>query len=114
MAMFAMAIPISPGKTEAWKSLINDLNGSQRTGFVASRRAMGVRERTFFQSTPMGDMVIVTLEGENPASAFQRFGQGTDAFTKWFLERVKAVHGLDLAAPPPGPMPEMVIDSHPG
>ena len=74
MAMFAMAIPISPGKTEAWKSLINDLNGSQRTGFVASRRAMGVRERTFFQSTPMGDMVIVTLEGENPASAFQRFG----------------------------------------
>ena len=114
MALFAMAVPIPAGKTEAWKGFMNELKGSQRAGFAASRRALGVRERTFLQHTPMGDMVIVTLEGDNPAGAFQRFGQGSDPFTRWFIEQVKSIHGLDLTAPPPGPMPEMIIDSQPG
>jgi hypothetical protein len=25
---------------------------------------------------------------------------------------VSDIHGMDLSAPPPGPMPEQVIDSH--
>jgi hypothetical protein len=33
---------------------------------VESRRQAGVRERTFLQSTPIGDFVIVTLEGDDP------------------------------------------------
>jgi hypothetical protein len=35
----------------------------------------------------------------------------TDAFATWFLERVKAVHGVDLAGPMPGSPSELVIDS---
>ncbi|MEI6621078.1 MAG: hypothetical protein WCP28_04155 [Actinomycetes bacterium] len=111
MAMFAMALPIVPGKTEQWSALIAELNGPRSADYRASRNSLGVRERTFLQHTPMGDFVVVTLEGDNPAAAFGAFGQGSDEFTAWFVAQVKEIHGVDLASPPPGPLPELVIDS---
>ena len=113
MAMFAMAFPILPGKTDAWREFIKDLGTTRKAEFEASRQAQGVRERTFLQPTPMGDFVVVTLEGEEPAHAFMAFAQGTDAFTTWFKENVANLHGVDLSAPPTGPLPEQVIDSGP-
>jgi len=56
-------------------------------------------------------MVIVTLEGDNPGEAFAKFGQATDDFTNWFVDEVKVIHNFDLRMPPPGPLPELVIDS---
>lgn len=53
----------------------------------------------------------MTLEGEDPAGAFTKFGQGTDSFTDWFKRQVREIHGMDLAAPPPGPLPKQIIDS---
>jgi hypothetical protein len=111
MALFAMAFPIPAGKTDRWKKFTSELKGPRRSDFAASRKRMGVRERTFMQKTPMGDIVLVTLEGEDPAGAFQRFASSGDDFTKWFLAEVSAIHGVDLTKPPPGPMPELVLDS---
>jgi LmbE family N-acetylglucosaminyl deacetylase len=110
MALMAVAFPIAPGKTADWRKFIGELNGARRGEFVASRKIMGVRERTFLQPTPMGDMVLVTLEGDNPAEAFGRFVNSTDPFTVWFLAQAKELHGIDLRQPA-GPMPELVIDS---
>jgi hypothetical protein len=111
MALMAVAFPIVPGKNDDWRKFIGELNGARRAEFVASRKAMGVRERTFLQPTPMGDMVIVTLEGDDPGKSFGRFVSSTDAFTLWFLGRVKEIHGVDLTQAASGPMPEQVIDS---
>src|SRR5687767_11171524 len=97
--LMAIAIPISTGKTEQWKKFTSDLKTKYSTSYNESRKKLGVRERTFFQSTPMGDMVIVTLEGENPGEAFMKFGQSTDEFTKWFVSQVKDIHGIDLSQP---------------
>jgi hypothetical protein len=111
MALFAMAIPLPPGNTEQFKKFISEINGARRAEFVESRKRLGVRERTFLQHTPHGDMVVVTLEGANPQQAFAQFGQGTDAFTTWFKKQVAEIHGIELGAPPPGPMPELIVDS---
>jgi hypothetical protein len=111
MALMAVAFPIVPGKTEDWKKFIAELNGARRAEFVASRKSIGARERTFLQPTPMGDFVVVTLEGDNPGESFGRFVSSTDPFTLWFLEQVKAVHGIDLKQAASGPMPQQVIDS---
>jgi hypothetical protein len=59
----------------------------------------------------MGDFVIVTLEGDDPVSAFKNFGTGNDDFTNWFFESVNEIHGFDLRKPPEGPLPELVVDS---
>jgi hypothetical protein len=111
MALFAMAVPVPSGKLATWEKFIEELNGAKRAEYVANRKSLGVRERTFHQQTPMGDLVIVTLEGDDPEAAFARFAQGDDAFTRWFLKQVKDIHGIDLAAPPPGPPPRLVVDS---
>jgi hypothetical protein len=111
--LFAMAIPVVPGKEQEWRQFINELKDQRYEDFQASRRKLGVRERTFLQETPMGALVVVTLEGENPEQAFADFAKGNDAFTRWFLESVKSVHGVDLSAPPPGPLPSLLVDTGP-
>jgi len=111
MALFAIAIPILPDKMKEFDAFIGELNGARKADFVASRKRLGVRERTYHQHTPMGDLVIVTLEGDDPAGAFARFAEGSDPFTTWFKQKVMEVHGVDLAAPPPGPPPKQMVDT---
>lgn len=112
MATLALAIPILPGKTDQWRRFIADLLGARREAYQASRRRIGVHERAYFQSTPHGDLVILTLEGADPAAAFAQIGAGTDEFTQWFAQQVRTLHGVDLTQPVPGPLPELVVDSH--
>ncbi len=111
MSLMAVAFPILPGKTDAWRAWMAELNGPRHDDFADSRRRAGVHERTFLQSTPMGDLVIVTLEGEDPARAFGQMTGADDAFTAWFLEQVLAVHGVDLKEPMTGSPSELVVDS---
>jgi hypothetical protein len=111
MAMFAIAIPVLAGKADQLNKLTGELGGSRKSDFVANRKKLGVRERTFFQQTPLGDMVIVTLEGEDPEAAFAKFGQGSDPFTTWFKREVKDIHGVDLDAPPQRALPKLIVDS---
>lgn len=111
MALMAIAVPILPGKTGQWRRFIEELNGPRRSEFEASRRRLGVHERAFFQSTPQGDLVIVTVEGADPEGAFRQFGTGTDEFTRWFVQQVKEIHGMDLSQPAQWPMPELGLDS---
>jgi hypothetical protein len=58
----------------------------------------------------MGDLVIVTLEGDDPARSFGQMVSATDAFTVWFLERVKPIHGVDLSIPMKSPS-DLVLDT---
>ena len=112
MSIMAVTFSILPGKTPQWRTWMRDLNGSRREDFVASRSRVGVHERTFLQQTPMGDFVIVTLEGEDPEHAFEKMMSATDPFTTWFLGRVQgASPGVDLSAPMRGPQSELVVDT---
>ena len=109
--LFAMAIPILQGKEKEWKRWHDELRTSRYDDFANSRKKLNVHERSFLQHTPMGDLVIVTLEGDDPQSAFAKFASANDEFTKWFVEGVKQTHGVDLTQPPPGALPEEIIDS---
>lgn len=109
--IFAIAIPILPGKEAEWKKWHHELKTTHYADFVASRKKMNVHERTFLQHSPMGDMVIVTLEGDDPESAFKNFGTAKDAFTDFFVAGVKNAHGIDVRQPPSGALPELILDS---
>ena len=112
MPMMAVAFPILPGRTAEWRAWMDEVNGPRRQEFVDSRRRAGVHERTFLQPTPMGDLVIVTLEGDDPGRSFGQMMGATDAFTTWFLANVQVVHGMDLSVPMPGgPPSELVVDT---
>jgi len=107
----AVAFPILPGKTPEWRAWQAELNGPRYQEFVESRQRAGVHERTFLQPTPMGDLVIVTLEGDDPEHAFGRMMSANDAFTAWFIEMGKAIHGLDPSVLTNGSPSELVVDS---
>jgi hypothetical protein len=109
--LMAVAFPIVPGKTAEWHTFIGELNGPRHKEFADARRRAGVRERTYLQATPMGDLVIVTLEGDDPARSFGQLMAAKDEFTTWFLERVKAIHGVDLTAPMTEAPSRLVVDS---
>jgi uncharacterized protein DUF6176 len=111
MPLMAVAFPILPGKTAEWRTWMDELNGARREDFVASRRAAGVHERTFLQPTPMGDLVIVTLEGDDPGHAFGKIMSADDEFASWFLARAQEIHGVDLSVPPTSAPSELVIDT---
>ncbi len=110
MSVMAIAIPIKPGKTGAWRKWTDELNGPRQDEYASSRKRVGLRERTFLQQSPQGDLVIVTLEGDDPERAFAKMMQASDPFTSWFLDQVKEIHGIDLAN---GEMtvPTLVVDS---
>ena len=99
MALFAVCMPILPGKKEKWLEKMAEIGEEPgRTFFRQSREAAGVHERSFLQETPNGDFVILTFEGDDPAAGF---GQIMANMPPDFAEFAKEVHGLDAGAPPP-------------
>ena len=40
-----------------------------------------------------------------------KLGPSQHEFDTWFKEKILEVHGLDVTKPPPGPMPELYLDS---
>jgi len=111
MKMIALTFPILPGKTDAWRAWVRELTTSRRTEYEDNRRRLGARERTYLQRTPHGDVVIVTIEAEDPLGALAALGQGHDEFTAWFVEKVIEFHGVDLRQPMTGPPNELVAET---
>ena len=112
MATLAFALPLTPGKTEAWLRWGDELLGERRAEYEASRRRLGVTvERCFLQHTPQGDLNVVVLEAEDLAVAFHRVATSQEPFDVWFSEKAKEYFsGLDLGQPLPGPLAELVFD----
>lgn len=110
--LFAMSVPILPGKTEQWKKFRDELNGKYADAFTESRKKLHVHERTFYQTSPQGDFVTFTIEGEEPEKAFRNFASANDQFSQWFTKEVKEIHGVDLRNPSSASLPKLVIDSH--
>ena len=107
MALLSMCFPILPGKLQKWQEMINSWNdplSKAQTNKV--REDAGVYERTFLQKTPNGDLIIITLEGDDPAECFAKM---ISAMPDEFADFVLDVHGFDMKGPPP--LPQLVYDS---
>lgn len=111
MALMAVAFPIAPGQSAKWHAWMEELTGARWAEFVASRRDAGVRERTFLEPTPMGELVIVTLEGDDPLASFAKMVSKDDEFTRWFIQNANAAHGIDLSQPMAEAPSSLIIDS---
>ena len=110
-AMLALAVPIVPGKLDQWRTVMRELAGPRRAEWQEQRRQLRMRERIFLQHTPDGASAIVVLEGADLPNAMHAIGTADDEFSRWLRQQVLETEGLDLAAPPPGPLPALVADS---
>ena len=110
MAVNAMALPILPGKLEAWRQYNSQINGPRRSEFEDMMRRHGfTRWLVWRQQTPQGDLLIVFQEIKGQEITRESIRASDHAFDIWFKEQIKGITGLDLNQPPPGPPPELVL-----
>lgn len=106
---FCIALPVLPGKREMAKEFARIATIDRRRELEASERRLGIeKECLFLQQTPQGDLFLVYFEAADPMRASQQFGASKDSFDQWFKDQVKAITGVDLSQPPPGPLPEAI------
>jgi hypothetical protein len=108
MERTVLPFPVLPGADAA---VIARRFLEQPQQYVESRKRLGIAlERVYLQTTPMGDFVVAYIESE------RSFGETTAAMLasdleidKFFVEKVRDIHGMDLTQPPPpGPPPETI------
>jgi hypothetical protein len=58
-----------------------------------------------------GSFILVWFEGD-VEKAFADLAASDDEFVVWFRDQVLDVTGVDLAAPPDGPPPAVLVDWH--
>ena len=109
--VLAMALPILEGQMERALKFNADLSGERHNEYKAIFSANGLHERHFLQAAPIGDLVVVVLEGENPQESLQKIAHSTDAFSKWYVGEVMATHGVDLPSASMGKLPGLISDS---
>jgi hypothetical protein len=109
MASLALALPCLPGGADKLRSLAEQCRGARRQEFEDFHRRVGLSDEAWYlQSTPQGELFVLTLGGD-PLGAMSKLAASTEPFDRWFKDRAKEIHGVDFNQPLPGPPPEQVF-----
>ena len=104
--------PILPGQIDRARRVIKDIAGPRQKEMADSRLAKGVtRESTWLQSSPMGDILLVYLEGEDIVQANREFATSRSPFDVWMKQELKTATGLDYNEPIPFNLFEALIET---
>ncbi len=100
MTAFAFALPILPGKQEAWRRCLQEMLDVYRTDYEALRHQLGVtRMVLWLTETPHGNTVIVRIEADELETLLSNLVASDLLFNRWLRQRVLELHGLDITQP---------------
>jgi hypothetical protein len=103
-------LPILPGKTEAARAFLQELEGPRKQELAACGQSVGIdREVWAIQQTPQCDFFVAYMAGEDIAEAFKQVAASQSEFDRWF-KQLQETTGADLNTPPPGPISEILTD----
>jgi len=98
MSGIVLTFPILSGKVEAWRRFCQELSGSRRQLFEASRQRLGITfERLALVETAFGAMAVTTLEAIDVDRALGQIIASELPFDIWYRERLQKLHGINLA-----------------
>ena len=111
MSGIVLTFPILTGKVEAWRRFCQELSGSRRLSYEASRQRMGItRERLALVETTFGATAVTTLEAPDVDRALGQIIASEIPFDVWYRERLQKLHGINLAGyeqfAQPAPLPD--------
>src|SRR5215211_5773920 len=110
MGVFNGVFPIQAGKEEEARAFAAETSGPRRPDFAAHLTRAGVSRETWaLQETPMGSFMLVWFEGD-VEKAFTDLASDQSDFGTWLRAEVEQITGVDLSAPPQGPLPDVVLD----
>jgi len=91
--------------------MVEEVKGPRREEFEAQQRRLGItRQELWLQRTPQGDIVIVFLEGDDPAQMMPKMAASNHPTDIEFRRFILDVHGIDVAQPTPGPLSELMVE----
>jgi hypothetical protein len=112
MSVFNGLFPILPGKEVAARAFAAETIGARKADFEALQAQSNVTRETWaMQETPMGSFMLVWFEGD-VEKAFGDLATESSEFVQWFRSQVNDITGVDLAAPPEGPLPDVLVNWH--
>jgi hypothetical protein len=98
MSGIVLTFPILAGKVEAWRRFCQELAGSRRKPFEASRQQLGITcERLALVETPFGSTAVTTLEAPDVAQALGQIIASNRSFDVWYRDKLQELHGINLA-----------------
>lgn len=98
MSGIVLTFPILAGKVEAWRRFCQELAGSRRQTYEASRHRLGItRERLALLETAYGSTAVTTLEAPDIDRALGRIISSALPFDVWYRERLQELHGVNLS-----------------
>jgi hypothetical protein len=98
MSGIVLTFPILAGKVEAWRRFCQELSGSRRKPYEASRQRLGItREQLALVDTAFGATAVTTLEAPNVAQALGQIIASVLPFDIWYREQLQKLHGINLA-----------------
>jgi hypothetical protein len=111
MSGIVLTFPILSGKVEAWRRFCQELSGSRRQLYIASRQRLGITfERLALVETAFGSMAVTTLEAPDVDRALGQIITSDIPFDVWYRERLQKLHGINLAGyekyAQPTPLPD--------
>jgi hypothetical protein len=110
MAAVGFVVPVVPGKEQADRDWMNEMDGSRRDEYESVWKKHGLtRHAVWQQVTPDGTVDVVFLEADDIPTAMKGITSSDDEFSRWFRERVQDVHGIDLTSEAP-PTSEQIHD----
>lgn len=111
MSMIVITTPIPPEKYAEWRNAMSEFAGPRREEYTAARARQGVtRQGVFVDQGPQGPTEIMVMEADDPGQALQMIATSEEPFDVEFREYLMNIFGMDLSKPPPGPLPEQVLD----
>lgn len=97
MSGIILTFPILAGKVEAWRRFCQELAGSRRQSYEASRKRLGItRERMALVETAFGSTAVTTLEAPDVDRALGQIIASNLSFDVWYRKRLQKLHGIDL------------------
>ena len=98
MSGIVLTFPILAGKVEAWRRFCQELSGSRREMYEASRQQLGITfERLALVETAFGSTAVTTLEAPDVNQALGQIIASERPFDSWYRERLQELHGVNLA-----------------
>jgi hypothetical protein len=97
MSGIVLTFPILAGKVEAWRRFCQELSGSRRKMYAASRERLGItRERLALVETAYGSTAVTTLEAPDMGKALGQIIASGLPFDVWYRARLQELHGVNL------------------
>ena len=110
--MGVIVAPILQGKLDVWKEWIAEIQGPRNQDLTDLNRRYGLtRHAAWLAETPSGTVVVALHQGPGADEFMSKLGPSQHEFDAWFKQKLLEIHGIDVTQPPPGPMPELYLDS---